>query len=64
MSEVAVAQLRSRMLKDTEGFLSKKLSLDNEYGQSSKIDITEYMRRFGLQHGFLIRQMAVDATGM
>lgn len=50
MSEAAVAQLRSRMLKETEGFLSQKLSHTPHRSIESQA-IQEYFRRFALRYG-------------
>ncbi|MEC9092553.1 MAG: hypothetical protein VX438_07610 [Planctomycetota bacterium] len=51
MSEIAVEQMRSRMLKETEGFLSKKLSCEPRQSRTVKKEFLEYYRRFALRHG-------------
>ena len=54
MSEIAVAQMRSRMLKETEGFLSQRLTFSPGQTRSAKEEFVEYLRRFALRHGQLV----------
>lgn len=54
MSEIAVAQMRSRMLKETEGFLAQKLTYRPNNEKSVHKEFVEYFRRFALRHGQLI----------
>ena len=52
MSEIAVAQMRSRMLKETEGFLSKKLNYEPNQHRKVEKEFLEYYRRYALRHGY------------
>ncbi|MEE2641748.1 MAG: hypothetical protein VX768_14060 [Planctomycetota bacterium] len=42
------------MLKDTEGFLSQRLSIDAHQKKNPEKEFHEYFRRFALRHGKLL----------
>lgn len=51
MSDVAVKEMRERMLKETEGFLSHKLFFDPAKQRPADRAFVEYYRRYVIRHG-------------
>ena len=60
MSEIAVAQMRNRMIKDTEGFLSKRLSVSPGQNSTLKEELVEYIRRFALRQGLTVDHQVLN----
>lgn len=60
MSEYAVAQMRSRMLRETEGFLSKKLTFNPALKNSVEKEFVEYVRRFALRQGQVLKHPSLE----
>ena len=49
MSEIAVAQMRHRMLRETEGFLSEKLALVRRNPNQAREEFNKYVRQIELK---------------